>query len=75
MQVSIKLPGHHNVMNALAAIAVATEEGIEDSAIVDGLGAFEGVGRRFQVTESVRIASARFPSSMTMAIIRLRLTL
>jgi UDP-N-acetylmuramate--alanine ligase len=60
LQVSIKLPGHHNVLNALAAIAVATEEGIEDSAIVDGLGAFEGVGRRFQVTESVRIASASF---------------
>ena len=60
LRVSIKLPGHHNVLNALAAIAVATEEGIEDSAIVDGLGAFEGVGRRFQVTESVRIASASF---------------
>jgi UDP-N-acetylmuramate--alanine ligase len=45
-------------MNALAAIAVATEEGIEDAAIVDGLSAFEGVGRRFQVTESVDIASA-----------------
>ena len=60
LQVSIKLPGHHNVLNALAAIAVATEEGIEDSAIVDGLGAFAGVGRRFQVTESVRIASASF---------------
>jgi UDP-N-acetylmuramate--alanine ligase len=60
LQVSIKLPGHHNVLNALAAIAVATEEGLEDSAIVDGLGAFEGVGRRFQVTESVRIASASF---------------
>ena len=58
LAVSIKLPGHHNVMNALAAIAVATEEGIEDAAIVDGLSAFEGVGRRFQVTESVDIASA-----------------
>ena len=58
LAVSIKLPGHHNVMNALAAIAVATEEGIEDAAIVDGLRAFEGVGRRFQVTESVDIASA-----------------
>ena len=45
-------------MNALAAIAVATEEGIEDAAIVDGLRAFEGVGRRFQVTEPVDIASA-----------------
>jgi UDP-N-acetylmuramate--alanine ligase len=58
LSVSIKLPGHHNVMNALAAIAVATEEGIEDAAIVDGLSAFEGVGRRFQVTDSVAIAAA-----------------
>ena len=49
---------YHNVMNALAAIAVATEEGIEDAAIVDGLSAFEGVGRRFQVTDSVAIAAA-----------------
>jgi UDP-N-acetylmuramate--alanine ligase len=53
--VRINLPGHHNVMNALAAIAVATEEGIDDAAILTGLNAFAGVGRRFQVSETVTV--------------------
>lgn len=55
LDVRINLPGHHNVMNALAAIAVATEEGIDDAAILTGLNAFAGVGRRFQVSETVTV--------------------
>lgn len=47
MTVSLNLPGHHNVLNALAAIAVATELGVPDAAIVESLAAFNGVGRRF----------------------------
>src|SRR5690606_19819964 len=47
MTVSLNLPGHHNVLNALAAIAVATELGVPDAAIVESLAAFHGVGRRF----------------------------
>ncbi|HQQ61957.1 MAG TPA: UDP-N-acetylmuramate--L-alanine ligase [Pseudomonadales bacterium] len=47
--VTINLPGLHNVQNATAAIAVATDEGIEDAAIVRALEKFQGVGRRFQV--------------------------
>lgn len=48
---SIRLPnpGKHNVLNALAAIAIATELGVTDQAICDGLAAFQGVGRRFQL--------------------------
>ena len=42
-------PGRHNVQNALAAIAIATELNVSDAAIVSGLHAFQGVGRRFQV--------------------------
>ena len=42
------LPGRHNVLNALAAIAVATEVGVADAAIVRALAEFKGVGRRFQ---------------------------
>ena len=38
-----------NVLNALATIAIATDEGIEDAAIVQGLGGFQGVIWRFQV--------------------------
>ncbi len=41
-------PGMHNVLNALAAIAVATEVGASDTAIVKALAEFHGVGRRFQ---------------------------
>ncbi|SFR56863.1 UDP-N-acetylmuramate--L-alanine ligase [Marinobacter gudaonensis] len=49
LAVELKMPGRHNVLNALAAIAVATDEGVEDDAICRGLAGFAGVGRRFQV--------------------------
>jgi UDP-N-acetylmuramate--alanine ligase len=45
----VNMPGHHNVLNAAAAVAVATDEGVDDAAIVAGLLKFQGVGRRFQV--------------------------
>ncbi len=48
LEVTLNLPGVHNVQNALAAIAVATELGIEDAAILKALARFRGVGRRFQ---------------------------
>lgn len=48
LKIRLSLPGQHNVLNALAAIAVATDAGIEDDAIVDALAQFEGIGRRFQ---------------------------
>ncbi|WP_150912513.1 UDP-N-acetylmuramate--L-alanine ligase [Marinobacter halotolerans] len=49
LSVELKMPGRHNVLNALAAIAVATDEGVDDAAICSGLAGFAGVGRRFQV--------------------------
>lgn len=57
LQIDMPLPGAHNVRNALAAIAVATDEGVDDAAIVRGLARFEGVGRRFQVRE-LRVGEA-----------------
>ena len=48
LQVTLNLPGDHNVLNALAAIAVATELELPDAATVKGLAEFHGVGRRFQ---------------------------
>ncbi|MGY3926205.1 UDP-N-acetylmuramate--L-alanine ligase [Aeromonas simiae] len=48
LAVKLNLPGIHNALNAAAAIAVATEDGIADEAIVRALEKFEGVGRRFQ---------------------------
>ncbi|MCB1912498.1 MAG: UDP-N-acetylmuramate--L-alanine ligase [Zoogloeaceae bacterium] len=46
--VILNLPGQHNVLNALAAIAVATEVGVPDASIAKALNDFKGVGRRFQ---------------------------
>jgi UDP-N-acetylmuramate--alanine ligase len=48
LQVTVNLPGNHNVLNALAAIAVATELELNDAAVVKGLAEFRGVDRRFQ---------------------------
>ncbi len=48
MSLKVNLPGQHNVLNSLAAIAVATEDEIEDEAIVKALAEFQGIGRRFQ---------------------------
>jgi len=47
LSVTLNLPGRHNVQNALAAIAVATELGVTDAAICHALENFHGVGRRF----------------------------
>ena len=48
LQVTLNLPGAHNVLNALAAIAVATELELPDAPIAAALEKFSGVGRRFQ---------------------------
>ena len=48
LQVTLNLPGLHNVLNALAAIAVATELELPAEAMAQGLAEFKGVGRRFQ---------------------------
>ena len=53
LRVSIPLPGSHNILNALAAIAVATEEGVGGEAIVAGLAECQGVERRFRVGRGV----------------------
>ena len=49
LRLTINQPGLHNVLNALAAIGVATDEGVSDAAISRALEGFSGVGRRFQV--------------------------
>ncbi|MBK7354563.1 UDP-N-acetylmuramate--L-alanine ligase [Propionivibrio sp.] len=54
--ITLNLPGMHNVLNALAAIAVATEVGIADDVIIKALNEFKGVGRRFQRYGEVAIA-------------------
>ncbi len=55
LPVTLNLPGKHNVLNALAAIAVADEMGVADEAIVEALSGFQGIARRFQTYSGVRI--------------------
>ncbi|EZQ11325.1 MULTISPECIES: UDP-N-acetylmuramate--L-alanine ligase [unclassified Acinetobacter] len=49
LKLTINMPGLHNILNALAAIGVATDEGVSDAAIARALESFSGVGRRFQI--------------------------
>ena len=49
LQIQLNMPGLHNIQNALATIAVASDEGVSDQAIQEGLAQFQGVGRRFQI--------------------------
>jgi UDP-N-acetylmuramate--alanine ligase len=57
LAVTLNLPGMHNVSNALAAIAVATELGVEDAAIARALTAFQGIDRRLQHVGDATLAS------------------
>ncbi|MFT7387903.1 MAG: UDP-N-acetylmuramate--alanine ligase [Candidatus Endobugula sp.] len=49
IDINLNMPGNHNVLNALAAVAIATDENVSIDAIQRGLSGFEGVGRRFQI--------------------------
>ena len=50
-EVELAMPGRHNALNALAAIAVGQEMGLEPAAMQRTLARFQGIGRRFQVRE------------------------
>jgi UDP-N-acetylmuramate--alanine ligase len=58
LRVTLNLPGRHNVLNALAAIAVAHELEVAPPAILKGLAEFQGIGRRFQVHGEIFINGA-----------------
>jgi UDP-N-acetylmuramate--alanine ligase len=60
LDVVLNLPGRHNVLNALAAIAVAGELAVDDAALLRALGEFRGVGRRFQSYGHIPIAGGHF---------------
>lgn len=59
LEVTVNLPGTHNVLNSLAAIAVATELGIADEAIQRALAGFEGIDRRLQHIADVETPAGR----------------
>jgi UDP-N-acetylmuramate--alanine ligase len=60
LPVALNLAGVHNVQNALAAIAIGMEVGVEDAAIVRALAEFKGVGRRFQRYGEVAVDGGSF---------------
>ncbi|WDD96256.1 UDP-N-acetylmuramate--L-alanine ligase [Burkholderia sp. FERM BP-3421] len=60
LAVVLNLPGLHNVQNALAAIAIATDLGVADEAIQQALAEFNGVGRRFQRHGEIPVAGGAY---------------
>lgn len=56
LNVVLNLPGRHNVLNALAAVAVARELGVDDETVQQALETFAGIGRRFQINGELSIA-------------------
>ncbi len=59
LEVTLNMAGRHNVLNALAAIAVAQELGVQDDIIVKALAGFEGIGRRFQLNGEVETSKGK----------------
>jgi len=59
LQVTLNMPGEHNMLNALAAITIATELKAKDSAIIKSLAEFSGVGRRFQLNGELALAEGK----------------
>ena len=69
MDVVLNLPGLHNVLNSLSAIAVAVELNIEDAAVQKALAEFHGVGRRFQRYGDLPLPSVDGKSRGTVTVI------
>ncbi len=59
LHLTLNMPGRHNVLNALAAIAVARELGVDREAIGRALEKFQGIGRRFQAHDGCKIANGK----------------
>jgi UDP-N-acetylmuramate--alanine ligase len=59
LEIELNLPGMHNVLNSLAAVAVAAELGLEDAPLKKALAEFSGVDRRLQVQGTVTTAAGR----------------
>ncbi len=59
LSLTVNLPGTHNVLNSLAAIAVGTELGITDDALARALESFQGIERRLQLIGDVEISAGR----------------
>lgn len=67
--VNLNITGIHNVLNATAAIAIATEEGLSDDAILSALASFAGIGRRFQVLGDYTLSSKKSDASRQVTLV------
>lgn len=59
LSVELSIPGTHNVLNATAAIAIASHLDVDDESIIKGLRDFQGVGRRFEILGDIIINNKR----------------
>jgi UDP-N-acetylmuramate--alanine ligase len=66
LQITLNLPGVHNVLNALAAISVAMELELPDAPTVKALAGFTGVGRRFQRYGELPVSAAQAGGRFTL---------
>ena len=55
LDITLNMPGWHNMLNALASITIATRLGVDDKSIVKSLKTFKGIGRRFQMNGDIEI--------------------
>jgi UDP-N-acetylmuramate--alanine ligase len=63
LPVTLNMPGTHNVLNATAAVAVACDEGLQDTSLQQGLAQFSGVGRRF-----TQLGEVAFPGGVALLV-------
>jgi UDP-N-acetylmuramate--alanine ligase len=61
LQVTLSMPGRHNVLNALAVVALSDHLGVDDGSLVKALSEFQGVGRRFQLAGFIDNAGQQIP--------------
>ncbi len=59
LDINLNLTGRHNVLNATAAIGIAWELGVNGAAIQTALAEFSGIGRRFQISDKVKIPAGQ----------------
>ena len=59
LEINLNLTGRHNVLNATAAIGVAWELGVSRDVIQVALAEFSGIGRRFQISDDVKVAAGK----------------
>ena len=59
LELTLNMPGEHNVLNTLAAIAVARELDVDDEAIKNAFAKFEGIGRRFQINGEIQTTNGK----------------